>query len=365
MHSTRSQVGDPPAEFDWAANVLEQQRKEILSEFEERLREMKSPLLSGTKMNDLLRTQATTIIEDLARVLLGEATPTCQRSDRLSNVIGTTRAGKRVHPSESLRAGTELSEVILFAVVEKTPARISRRSLATLASLIQRSTMERVARASISYVEHLLAEVHESRTDERRRVSRELHDRVASSLVIAHHHLGLYETLKNVDLGQAEEKLRVAHGATQDALASSRELSTELRRSVTREGLEVALSNLLPAIVPKGVRASISVRGDESLMPSRVKDELFLIVREAVRNSITHSEARRIKIELSTAASQVEAAILDDGKGFDSQSENFTPGTGLESMRERARIIGGTFRFSSAPGAGTRIEVQIPIGQYR
>lgn len=348
-----------------SADVLRRHQDKVLVEFEARLETVESPLLSGSQMNDLLRAQVMTVIEYVTQLLLGEAELACRENERFSELIESIRSERRVHPSEALRAGMDLSESILSVILDERPDELSHDEFATLASVVQRSTMERAAKASTVYVDHLLARVHDSHTAERKRISRELHDRVASSLAVIHHHLQLYKTLKDQDPGRAEEKLELIRDATQDALTSSKELSTELRRSVTQEGLEVALSKLLAVVVPKNMQASISIRGDESLIPDCFKDELFLVIREAVRNATAHSGAEHMRIELTTNPHEVRASVRDNGKGFDHNDTGFVPGTGLESMEERTRLMGGVFRIVSNPETGTRVEIQVPIERCR
>jgi signal transduction histidine kinase len=357
-------VEETTARPEQMADVLEGCCEDILEEYERRLRDIDSPLLAEAETREQLKVQARAVIRDAVGILRGQPLSAYQE-DSLSRRIGISRASSRFRASESLRAGVQLFDSALLLVVEKLPPDASQGDVAQVASAIQRSMMYRIARAWASYNEHLLRQVHESHTDERRRISRELHDRVANSLAVVHQNLGLYETLRDGNRSRAEEKLRLVRGVTQDALASARELSAELRRSVVREGLEVALSNLIPAIVPRNTQALVSVKGDEALIPDYVKDELFLILREALRNAVAHSKANQIRIELSTDPCQVYAAVFDDGQGFNPGGKGFAPGTGIEAMKERAHLLGGTCDVLPESGAGTRVEVWVPLERGR
>ena len=361
MHSAERSSGAESGDFGWAAEALGRCREGILAGFEARLRERDSPLLSGSRMGEELRVQTRAIIGEVAALLQGEDVPASQERDLLSEVIGASRARERVHPSESLGAAAELTGSMLAVIAGELPPRVPPARVAEVAAIIQRSTMERVARASVSYVDQLLREVRLSHFEERRRVSRELHDRVANSLAVAHQNLQLHEGLEGESPSRAKEKLELVRSSVRDALGSARGLSAELRRSVVREGLEVALSNLLPAIVPEDVRGEVSARGDESLVPDHTRDEIFLILREGVRNAAAHSGARSIKVEFSVEPHEVRAAVTDDGRGFDAESEDSASGTGLQSMKERARLLGGSCRMVSR-STGTRVEVCVPLG---
>lgn len=349
-----------------SADILEARSEEILAAYERRLLDMGSPLVAEAAMRERLKARARPVLEDVARNLRGQRAPSLveREEDALSAGIGTARAREGVHASESLRAVAALSEAALTVVVERLPpSETSRGEVATVALAIQESIMERAARASVSYVGYLLRKVHESHADERRRIGRELHDRVAHSIMVAFRNLELYEMYGSRDPSRARAKLEDAKRTAQEALESARGLSSELRNYSAEEGLEVALSDYLRLVVPARVEARISVEGDESLLAPEIRDELFLIVREAIRNAAAHSGARRIGVEVSVARDRVRAIIEDDGRGFDPEWDS--GGTGLASMGERASLLGGTLDLKSPPAGGTRVELSVPLPRAR
>lgn len=344
-----------------AATILESRCDEIVAYYEELLRGIGSPLLGYAESGEQLKTQAKSAVLGAAESLRGVDPSPPLKEGRLSESIGTSRARLGVHPSESLRAAGKLSEAALLVLLKELPDAASYREVGQISVSIQQSILERVMRASVSYGEYLLRAVHESNTDERRRISRELHDRVGSLMTIVHQNLELYKALKSSNLSRAEGKLELAQQAAWDALRATKELSLDLRRSVVEEGLEGALSDLLSAIVPPEVRASVSIRGDEALLQPHVRDELFLIMREAIRNTLNHSRANTIRVELSTSPNLVYAAVKDDGCGIDAARAGSAAGTGLKSMEERVYFLGGTLCISSELGGGTAVEVRIPL----
>jgi PAS domain S-box-containing protein len=196
---------------------------------------------------------------------------------------------------------------------------------------------------------------------ERRRISRELHDRVAHSMGIVHQSLELCEALKERDPSQARAKMQLARETTREALDLTRNLSRELYDTEAKDGLSVALSNLLKTAVPPGLECSLSVEGDESLVPPHVREQLFLTLREAVRNAVSHSGAGHLEIGVEVRPERVVGHVEDNGGGFEQASEGHGPGRGIHSMRERTELVGGTFGLSSTSGAGTKIEASIPL----
>jgi signal transduction histidine kinase len=94
-----------------------------------------------------------------------------------------------------------------------------------------------------------------------------------------------------------------------------------------------------------------------------IRDEIYRIASEALRNAFRHAEASRIEVQLSYNEKSFELRVRDDGKGIDPKllSDEGLPGHfGLRGMRERAQRIGGQFTLWSAPGSGTEIELSIP-----
>jgi PAS domain S-box-containing protein len=207
---------------------------------------------------------------------------------------------------------------------------------------------------------------------ERERISRELHDRVAHSMGVAHQSLELHTALAEVAPDRAAEKLELAKETTRRALDQTRSLAAELKRMQEEEelkdGLRAAFESLLETSVPYGVSADLSFFGDESLIPKAVGEQVYLVMREAVRNAVRHSGCERIGIPLRVEEDEVVGVVEDDGEGFDPEavgkvSPSF--GVGLLSMRERAEIMGGELRVASGPGAGTRVEVRVPLDGRR
>jgi len=142
------------------------------------------------------------------------------------------------------------------------------------------------------------------------------------------------------------------------ALSATRDLSMMLRRPEVEDGISRALSDLLETTVPPEVRYEVSVEGDEAAVPPHVANQVFSILREAVRNAVTHSGCGRVTVGLRVGPNGVTGAVEDDGQGFEGEGNG---GVGLRAMRERAALLGGALRVSSKPNAGTKVEVSVPL----
>ena len=201
--------------------------------------------------------------------------------------------------------------------------------------------------------------VAQAQSAERERISRELHDRVAHSMAVAHQSLQLHEILAEKNPRRAEARLRLAREMIKTSLESTRNLSAELRRLDAEDGLESELRHLLDVSVPPGIDAGIRVGGDETGVPGHVRGQLFLVLREAVRNAVSHSGCGSLSVAIDIAPERVVGSVEDDGKGFEATGN--TVGVGLRSMKERAELLDGRFELDCEPGRGTRVQVSVPL----
>ena len=203
-----------------------------------------------------------------------------------------------------------------------------------------------------------------ARAHERRMVARELHDRVAHTMGVVHQSLQLYEAFRERDPEAAEQKLELAKRKAAEAMEDTRDLSQTLRTSGgAGEGLEVeeALSEFLSESVPQGMAHGLSVEGDEGAVPDEVREQLYLVLREAVRNAVSHSGASKVSVKVRTDRKGIVGVVKDDGRGFEQKPRERTEAGGLAYMAERASLMGGTCSIESTPGEGTRVETSFPV----
>jgi len=208
----------------------------------------------------------------------------------------------------------------------------------------------------------LAAELLESaRTQERRSIGRELHDRVAHTMGVAHQSLQLYEALQASDPDGAQAKLALAKRMVLEAMEQTRNLSATLREAEAEGGLEPALSELLEEALSPEISYELEVEGDEGLLPARMRDQMFLILREAVRNAMAHSGMGLVRVALRITEGAAIGIVEDDGGGFDPDAAKRNGWGGLRYMEERTTLVGGRLWVESAPGRGTRVAVEVPL----
>ena len=226
--------------------------------------------------------------------------------------------------------------------------------------------LARLVAEQIERERNLLGKAKErTRAHERRRIGRELHDRVAHTMGVVHQSLLLYEAYRQHDPEKAEHKLELAKRMTAEAMKDTKDLSQALSLSGHEEEeeleMEAALSELLRDFVPPEMESKLIVVGDEDTVSDEVREQLFLVLREAVRNTVSHSGASKVSVEVRTDEERIVGVVEDDGRGFERKSSERAEAGGLAYMAERASLLGGTCSIESAPGEGTRVETSFPF----
>ncbi|MGH3924687.1 MAG: sensor histidine kinase, partial [Pseudonocardiaceae bacterium] len=227
-----------------------------------------------------------------------------------------------------------------------------------------RVIMSRSAVSTVSYVEFLLKNIHDSHRAERARLARDLHDRAAHAVGVAIQNLELHEVHAGRDVATAQDKLHRAREAMWQAMDSIRHFSLDLRTTVRPDELEDALTNYLAANAASNVLTSVRVTGNTAMLPVEVCEEVYIMLREAIRNALVHSGATQVHVAVGISESQLYARVSDTGRGFSVDEVTKTgEGVGLASMRERVQLLGGVLRLSSQPSHGTTAEISIPLGR--
>jgi signal transduction histidine kinase len=209
---------------------------------------------------------------------------------------------------------------------------------------------------------HLRARLIDAQEQERRRLSRELHDGVCQRLALVSAELAILrdelagsppmrdrlEAIRGhtVDLGR--ELHRLSH-ALYPAWLAHFGLTHSIHRLCTELSLAYRITiDLEAAAAPVG-------------LASQAELSLYRIIQEALHNVVRHSGAARATVRLDAQDRAVVMSVSDDGAGFDPLADKARNGLGLVSLRERVHQLGGQLSVTSAPGHGTRIDVRVPL----
>jgi signal transduction histidine kinase len=111
-------------------------------------------------------------------------------------------------------------------------------------------------------------------------------------------------------------------------------------------------------------RIEIDFRGEvTSVLPFEVGVSLLRVLQEALHNAVKHSGVKHVEVQIMQNSREIHLTVTDSGKGFDIESAMQGKGLGLISMRERVRLLHGTFAIKSRPMGGTAIDVRLPLLQ--
>ena len=208
----------------------------------------------------------------------------------------------------------------------------------------------------------------EERLAERGRVARELHDTLLQSfqglLLRFQTAYALFDTrpadAKDVlgnSIDQAAQAITEGREAVQGLRASAVE-SNDLAQAITTLGEQLAAGASAAS-----VGMSVEVEGTPWNLHPIVRDEIYRIASEALRNAFRHARANRIEVEFRYDERQLRLRVRDDGKGIDATfltAEGRAGHFGLDGMRERAKLMGGKLTVWTAAESGTEIELIIP-----
>ena len=211
------------------------------------------------------------------------------------------------------------------------------------------------AQDELQRLTHRLIEVQEN---ERRLISRELHDDIGQRLSLFGVDLDvLKRSLERLGHEREEEQAARLLAQAQELTSDVQQLSHQLHSSKLQHlGLRATLVELCND-VSKVHRVSKSITDDR--FPAEVELCFYRVAQEALNNVVKHSKADRVTVNLSNQRGTARLEIKDTGVGFD--SARFSNGIGLASMRERLRMIGGNVSIISAPGRGTVIRAEVPL----
>lgn len=209
----------------------------------------------------------------------------------------------------------------------------------------------------------------EARVDERTRIARELHDTLLQSF---NGLLLRFQAVSNILPGRPDEaKQRIDRAIEQasDAITEGRDAVQQLRSgALSSIDLDQAIGNFARELftgttTDANPEFQIQVEGTPRSLNPIVRDEVYRIGVEALRNAIRHANAQRIEVEIRYGEHELRLRLRDNGKGIDPLilDHEHSPGHwGLRGMRERARQVGGTFEVWSQRDTGTEIELNIP-----
>ena len=206
--------------------------------------------------------------------------------------------------------------------------------------------------------------------EERKMISRELHDQIAQTLTGINIRLASLKTEVTLDNKGLEKKISSTQRLVEKSVDIVHRFARELRPTVLDDlGLIPALHSFMKSFNKRtGVRTSLTAFATVERLDTAKRTVLFRVVQEALTNVARHAQASRVEVSIQKLPDCICMKIKDDGKSFNVERTLHANGgkrLGLLGMRERLEMVGGKFVVESSPGKGTTVLAQIPPGNAR
>ena len=214
---------------------------------------------------------------------------------------------------------------------------------------------------------HRLLQVQE---EERKRISRELHDEITQTLMSITVQLETLVRAATVNPSALKQKIARTQRLVVKSVNIVHQFARELRPTGLDDlGLIVTLHEALNEFMKRtGIRVHYTTFAEADQLSSDQRTVIYRIVKEALTNVAQHAHASQVNVDLCKSVDTVQLKISDNGQAFDVKrvlNVKHNKRLGLIGMRERAEMVGGTFTIESTPGKGTTVLAQIPFRNDR
>jgi signal transduction histidine kinase len=225
----------------------------------------------------------------------------------------------------------------------------------------QRAVAEDAERQMRQLSQRLVA----TQEEERRNLSRELHDHVAQVLTALRMELGRIERTRLGGDARVSAAVAECRRLVDQMFRTVRDLALGLRPSMLDDlGLQPALEWLARDVSHRyGVDVDLQARGDLETLPDRYRTCVFRVIQEALTNCVRHSQAHSICVSVAGHHDRLAIAVRDDGVGFDPARRR--SGLGLRGIEERVKELAGTMSISGKAGEGTTLDIRLPLTEPR
>lgn len=203
----------------------------------------------------------------------------------------------------------------------------------------------------------------EGQENERKRLSRELHDTIGSILAAAKYAFKSMEESLEKLVAENKSQYYKINTMLDEAMETVRRISHDMATGIILEnGIEGALTQLCGRLEVTGkFKITLTVFGFNDKVDPIVELELYRIVQESLANTLKHANARNVSIQLTKGQTNINLIVEDDGIGFNPKDLTKKSGIGLNNMAERVKKLNGKWNIDSGKGKGTTVIVDIPI----
>jgi PAS domain S-box-containing protein len=291
----------------------------------------------------------------------------------------------RFYPEEDIERGKPAQELVVAAAegrLEDEGWRVRKNGTRFWANVVitalrdQTGTLRGFAKVTRDVTERKRAEELRARLTrqllvaqdaERRRIARELHDETGQALT------GLLVGLRTIErsqsIAEAVELAQQLRGVVAQSLVDVSRLARGLHPSILDDvGLSAAVTRYVEEFAQlHGIAVDLQIGLDSDRLPLLVQTTVYRVLQEALTNVAKHAGGRHASVRLAREKATIELKVQDDGPGIKRRrapgraARSHRGGLGLEGMRERVALLGGSVRIESEPGAGTTVTARIPV----
>jgi signal transduction histidine kinase len=230
---------------------------------------------------------------------------------------------------------------------------------------IERARMTDELREREQRIAELSGHLLRVQEEERKRISRELHDETGQALMVIRLYLGMMES--GVTARNVRGKIRETVEVVDRTIEGIRRIIGKLSPLVLQElGLVAAIRKEAKDFAKNtGVKARVLITEDVGRLAPGTEQAVYRVVQEALHNVAKHAKAQNVTVQVVRQEHQVRVMVEDDGIGIQARTgvKEQPQSFGLAGIKERIAMLGGTSRVISAEGKGTRIEIEVPAGE--
>jgi len=239
------------------------------------------------------------------------------------------------------------------------------RAIAERSSLaLDRARINDALRERETRIAELSAHLLQVQEEERKRISRELHDETGQGLMVIRLYLGMLETATTGRTSRS--KIRETLVVVDRTIEGIRRIIAKLSPLVLQElGLTAAIRKEAKDLARNtGVKARVVIPDSVGRLFPEIEAAIYRVVQEALHNVAKHAQAKNVNIQICRDQGVVRVMVEDDGVGFSGRSSSSRGHSfGLAGIKERIGSLGGTVRVQSGKGKGTRLEVTVPAAE--
>lgn len=228
-----------------------------------------------------------------------------------------------------------------------------------------RSLNRRVQEVTRAFDE-LAGNLVSAQEEERARIARELHDDLGQRTALLEFHVARLAQVLDPLRPEAERELALIGQQARLLSVTIREVCHRLHPSVLSDlGLCAAINQLVEGFAANGVAFTLHTPSVVHDVPTEIAVPVYRIAQEALHNAVKHAPGAPVTVVLQQNPKELRLTVKDAGPGFDlEQARSRARGLGLLSMRERARLVGGSLVIRTAPGNGTVLIASVPFQRY-